>query len=383
MSAFLMRIQQAKDNFKHGDFALAERQLIDCILDSNEIGLFKKMLQGLDAKDLAGEWTEKAFIELCSALEQFAPQMPQITPKTTLMKVDQIGKRYHKSGFTIAPLSFEVHYGQVIGLVGENGNGKTTLLRLLCKDLKPDIGQLHYAAEANSKSVFELRSQLVYIPQRVPRWFGSLMDNLYFTLSCHGITGEFNQLMAELMLARLGLRPFRQHKWTEISSGYRTRFELAKSLLRQPELMLLDEPLSNLDIISQQTILQDLKSLSMSLRRPFGLVLSSQQLYEVEKISDLVIFLKQGQAKYQFKQDSQAQADTNLIIEIEGSFEREALQSCLSHCNIKDIQFNGGVYVLSFETSTQIHDVFKAIADHQLPVQYIRNITHSSRRFFI
>ena len=118
-----MRIQQAKDNFKHGDFALAERQLIDCILDSNEIGLFKKMLQGLDAKDLAGEWTEKAFIELCSALEQFAPQMPQITPKTTLMKVDQIGKRYHKSGFTIAPLSFEVHYGQVIGLVGENGNG--------------------------------------------------------------------------------------------------------------------------------------------------------------------------------------------------------------------------------------------------------------------
>ena len=147
--------------------------------------------------------------------------------------------------------------------------------------------------------------------------------------------------------------------------------------------MLLDEPLSNLDIISQQTILQDLKSLSMSLRRPFGLVLSSQQLYEVEKISDLVIFLKQGQAQYQFKQDSQAQADTNLIIEIEGSFEREALQSCLSHCNIKDIQFNGGVYVLSFETSTQIHDVFKAIADHQLPVQYIRNITHSSRRFFI
>ena len=47
------------------------------------------------------------------------------------MQVKGIGKRYFKSGFTIAPLSFEVHYGQVIGLVGENGNGKTTLARLL------------------------------------------------------------------------------------------------------------------------------------------------------------------------------------------------------------------------------------------------------------
>ena len=382
MNAFLLRIQQAKENFQHGDKSLAERQLIDYVLDSNELQLFKSMLQSLDQKDALGDWNDDLFNTITQALIDFAPQMQAFEPSATLMQVKGIGKRYFKSGFTIAPLSFEVHYGQVIGLVGENGNGKTTLLRLLCKDLKPDTGSLHYAAEARCKSNYELRSQLVYMPQRVPRWFGSLMDNLYFTLSCHGITGEFNALMAELMIARLGLRPFRNHKWTEISSGYRTRFELAKSLLRQPQLMLLDEPLSNLDIISQQTILQDLKSLSMSLRRPFGLVLSSQQLYEVEKISDLVIFLKQGQAQYQSKQQA-ATENTDLMIEIEGPFEREQLQNCMAACQIKDIQFNGGVYVLTFNASTPIYAVYKSIAEHQLPVLYLRNITHSSRRFFI
>jgi ABC-2 type transport system ATP-binding protein len=382
MNAFLLRIQQAKENFQNGDISLAERQLIDSVLDSNDLNLFRSMLQSLDQKDSLGDWNEDLFYKMTQALIDFVPQMKAFEPSATLMQVKGIGKRYSNSGFRIAPLSFDVHYGQVVGLVGENGNGKTTLLRLLCKDLKPDIGSISYAAEARCRSNFELRSQLVYMPQRVPRWFGSLMDNLYFTLSSHGIKGEFNAMMAELMVARLGLRPFRNHKWTEISSGYRTRFELAKSLLRQPQLMLLDEPLSNLDIISQQTILQDLKSLSMSLRRPFGLVLSSQQLYEVEKISDLVIFLKQGEAQYQNKIQEGTESK-DLMIEIEGPFEREQLQLCLANCQLKEMQFNGGVYVLTFDASTPIFDVYKAIAEHQLPVLYFRNITHSSRRFFI
>lgn len=283
----------------------------------------------------------------------------------------------------ISPVDMSLKYGEVIGLVGENGNGKTTLLRLLAKDLSPDKGSISYKAENETKSLFELRSKLIYIPQRIPKWYGSLMENLHFTLSMHGIHGEENILRAELMIARLGLRPYRHLNWNRISSGYRTRFELAKALLRKPELMLLDEPLSNLDIISQQTILQDLKHMSASASRPFGLVLSSQQLYEVEKISDLVIFLKQGSPQYQKKVMEQSQNSEELIFEIETESDRETLLKVFTNCGLTGISFNGGVYILHFDKNSEIKSIFSTIGQHDLPIRYIRNISHSSRRFFI
>lgn len=70
------------------------------------------------------------------------------------------------------------------------------------------------------------------------------------------------------------------------------RFELARMLLRKPKILLIDEPLANLDILAQQTILDDFRNIAGSPYRPIAIVLSSQQLYEVEKTSQQVVFLK-------------------------------------------------------------------------------------------
>jgi ABC-2 type transport system ATP-binding protein len=310
-----LKIQHVKDCFEHGDHSLGLRRLIDCVMDTNDLKIQQCLLDLIDAYESSNEIDPSNLDALIQKLMQY--QYPENTAShASLLEVKDLAKQYQSSQFKISPISFTLKYGEVVGLVGENGNGKTSLLRLLCKDLEQDGGSIKYAAEQNSKSLFELRSRLIYIPQRVPRWYGSLMDNLHFTLSSYGITGEENLMRAELIIARLGLRPFKNHTWNSISSGYRTRFELAKSLLRKPELMLLDEPLSNLDIISQQTILQDLKYMSESTSHPFGLVLSSQQLYEVEKISDLVIFLRQGEAQYQYK-NQDLQEGQELIFEME------------------------------------------------------------------
>jgi hypothetical protein len=68
MNAFLLRIQQAKENFQHGDKSLAERQLIDCVLDSNELQLFKSMLQSLDQKDALGDWNDDFILKVALPL---------------------------------------------------------------------------------------------------------------------------------------------------------------------------------------------------------------------------------------------------------------------------------------------------------------------------
>jgi ABC-2 type transport system ATP-binding protein len=376
-----LKIQHVKDCFEHGDHNLGIRRLIDCVMDTDDLMIQQSLLDILDVYESSNTINQESLDQLIQKLNQYT-----YTDKTgsnlNLLEVQDLGKQYQSSQFKISPLSFTLKYGEVVGLVGENGNGKTSLLRLLCKDLEPDAGSIKYAAEQGCKSLFELRSRLIYIPQRVPRWYGSLMDNLHFTLSSYGIAGEENLMRAELIIARLGLRPFKNHTWNSISSGYRTRFELAKSLLRKPELMLLDEPLSNLDIISQQTILQDLKYMSESTSHPFGLVLSSQQLYEVEKISDLVIFLRQGEAQYQYK-NQDLQEGQELIFEMEIDESRDVITKAFESIGISQIQFNGGVYVIHFKTGSNTNDIFTTISEQKLNVSYLRNITQSSRRFFI
>lgn len=384
MSNFNKHLNEVTTYLNNGDYSLGIRRMIDCVMDTQNITIYAKMVDILEKNptdiDIASSPSTKQLIEDMSKIHLISKDISK-----PLIEVDAIEKKYAKGTFKISPLSFSVKYGEVVGLVGENGNGKTTLLRLLAKDLIQDSGSISYKAEAETKSLFELRSKLIYIPQRVPRWYGSLMDNLYFTLSSHGICNRENKLKAELIIARLGLRPYKNLGWNRISSGYRTRFELAKALLRQPELMLLDEPLSNLDIISQQTILQDLKHMSTSITQPFGIVLSSQQLYEVEKISDLVVFLRHGVAKYQGKVNtSNAETESSqLIFELETETDRDTLFNAFNGIGLESIQYNGGVYVLHFKSETQSNQIYSTIGSNNLPIRYIRNITHSSRRFFI
>ena len=382
MSEFRDRILEVKECFRNGDHSLGKRRLIDSALDTANTTHFKRCLSIIDKHNdadaaIASDPETIAFLDELSQLN--IEKMPTDVP---LMAIKEVSKSYSGSHFKISPVSFDLRYGEVVGLVGENGNGKTTLLRLLARDLKEDQGTLSFKAEKTSKTLYELRTKLIYIPQRVPKWYGSLMDNLHFTLSMHGIYNEENVLRADLIIARLGLRPYKHLDWNRISSGYRTRFELAKALLRQPELMLLDEPLSNLDIISQQTILQDLKHMSGSISRPFGIVLSSQQLYEVEKISDMVIFLKQGVAQYQSNHNESTDTQ-HTIYELETDASRDELLKTFGGCGLETISFNGGVYILHFQASTSSKQIFANISQHDLPVRYIRNITHSSRRFFI
>ena len=134
----------------------------------------------------------------------------------------------------------ELKQGEILGLVGENGNGKTTLLRSLCGELHPTSGTINYQFQYDD--LYDLRTKLVYIPQRTDTWRGSMYENLEFTASCYGYSPEENNLVVDLVITRLGLRKFRKHYWNNLSSGYKMRFELARMLLRKPKILLIDEP---------------------------------------------------------------------------------------------------------------------------------------------
>jgi ABC-2 type transport system ATP-binding protein len=319
-----------------------------------------------------------AFYTEATALLEKVTQLPGglVYHQKPLLHAEDISKTYSKGTFSLQPISLEVSTGDVIGVVGENGNGKTTLLRCLSGQLALNKGHITYNQLQNPDH-YSIKHHLAFIPQRIPRWYGQLKDNLHFSASLSGIWGSQNDLMVSFMLERLNLTQYAHLTWNQISSGYRTRFEIARILLQKPSLLILDEPLANLDIIAQQTVLTDLRYLAKSAYHPMGIMLSSQQLHEVEKIADTVLFIKNGQCLYR---TTGHEVLKKFVLEVETTESRERLLDVLGNAGLQ-IQYNGGYYTIA-STTLSVNEMVSRMVSSGVPLTYFRDITHSTKRFF-
>ena len=382
MDIFKNRITEVTHHIIQNDLSLAYRRLIDLILDLGETSFYEKIIHYSDLfydETIDRESKKDAALKILEALNQTTS--PVYKEEEILITITNIAKSYSNRNFKLHPVTFDLRSREVVGLVGENGNGKTTLLRLIAGELKPTAGIINYQFSAASHFTFDLKSQLVFVPQRIEELYGSLINNLQFTLSCYNYKGRENFLLAQVMLARLGLWQYKDLEWRQLSSGYKMRFEIARTLLRKPKVLLLDEPLANLDIMAQQIILEDLKYLSQSVSYPFGVILSSQQLYEVEKVSTEILFLEQGKLKYQ--SDNGDLAIDYTIIEIDVANNKQELLTTLNTLDIIDLKFNGGAYIAYFSGNVKMNDILSLVGKSDLEVKYIRNISESSRRYFV
>lgn len=383
MNKHQLRVQEALQYFAQKDIGLAFRKLLDCAADTQQMSIYEKAIALTDWKEKHPAEVETLIEKATVLLREIADcKITELPTETAVLVAEEVRKHYALGRFQLGPISLSIKKGQVYGLVGENGNGKTTLLRILARDLSYDSGVVKYYFTERPKNDYDLRTKLIYIPQRTEKWYGSLKDNLKFTLSSYGIPAEENELRTLLMIARLGLWQYQHLDWNALSSGYKMRFELARTLLRQPEILLLDEPLGNLDVLAQQVILEDLKMIANSVNHPIALILSSQQLFEVEKISDKVIFLRNGQ----YTDNAEATATEEampLIVEIDTTNTREELMAVFKAFALEKLNYNGGVYVAYFRPNTEYSAVLEALGKAKIDLTYIRNISASTRRFFV
>lgn len=385
MNSLTTYIDEIKQLLNFENYTLVVKRIIDLTLDTRDCDQYKKTVILLERLDRINPDDKKAITDILGArLAELEEKLEKLSIDLTgkvLISLNGLVKNYNNSAFKLGPISLELKEREIVGLVGENGNGKTTLLRTLCRELKPTGGNITYNFKFDDG--YDLRSKLVYIPQRTKAWKGSLLSNLQFTAAQYGIKGSENDLMTELAIARMGLRKYRNYSWKNLSSGYKMRFELARVLLQKPKILLIDEPLANLDIMAQQTVLDDFRNIARSLFHPMGIILSSQQLYEVEKTSDEVVFLKEGQQRNLVNNKPEEGNKPSLIIEFESEWEQDQLYAILKQLNIDKLYKNGGTYVASFPDSATQVDFLKVMIENNIPIMYFRNISNSTRRFFL
>ena len=140
--------------------------------------------------------------------------------------------------------------GRLYTLTGANGAGKSTLLSILAFLAPPTSGEIFYAGKRVDRdhgSVEEYRRKVTLLHQSPYLFGGSVDDNVAFGLKVRGIRGEEQRRRIDEALGVVGLRGFRDRKARELSGGEAQRVAMARALALKPEVLLLDEPLANID----------------------------------------------------------------------------------------------------------------------------------------
>jgi len=211
-----------------------------------------------------------------------------VTPK--VLSVCDLRKQY---GTTVAVdgISFEVNRNEIVGLLGPNGAGKTTTINMILGVLEPTSGTILVEdldiATKRSEVLERTNFAAVYAP--LP---GNLtvLQNLRF----FGLIYSVEDLSAriETLLEQYDLLAFRNTKCGVLSSGEQTRVSLAKAMLNQPALLLLDEPTASLDPNIAREI--RIKIREYAAAGEVGVLWTSHNMYEVQDVCDRVLFLSQG-----------------------------------------------------------------------------------------
>lgn len=188
-------------------------------------------------------------------------------------------------------VSFEIKKGQVIGLLGANGAGKSTTIQMLAGVTTPTAGTIRYFDQDFSKHRQVCLQRVNYASAyNTLQNHITAIENLRVFAALYGVSKP-KQKIAEL-LDYFGIAQHVKQKYGELSAGERTRVNLVKALLNDPELILMDEPTASLDPDIADKTLSLIEELRSS--RRLSILFTSHNMGEVSRICDQVIFLEKG-----------------------------------------------------------------------------------------
>jgi ABC-2 type transport system ATP-binding protein len=203
---------------------------------------------------------------------------------------DQLTKWYGPR-LAVDRVCLEVEAGEVMGLLGPNGSGKTTILRILTGYLRPSAGTARVAGLDVVNDSLAARARVGYVPEDVPLYgWMSVREFLAFMARLKGLARREAAGAVEAAIERLALGDVRRVLVGKLSRGYRQRVAIAQALLGNPDLLILDEPTNGLD--PRQII--EMRGHIRALAGERTVLVTSHILSEIERVADRVAILLAG-----------------------------------------------------------------------------------------
>ncbi|MGN0739306.1 MAG: LPS export ABC transporter ATP-binding protein [Treponema sp.] len=215
--------------------------------------------------------------------------------ETHTLRVSSLYKSFGKKK-VVKGIDFSMHTGEILGLLGPNGSGKTTTFYMIVGFHKPNQGEVFLDEECVTKLPMYKRAQkgISYLPQE-PSVFKKMTveDNIWSVLETRrDLTKAQKKATLEQLIEEFAITKIRRQKAYTLSGGERRRTEIARSLAIQPKFLMLDEPFAGIDPIAVADIKALIKLLA---RRGIGILITDHNVRDTLEITDRSIIINNGQ----------------------------------------------------------------------------------------
>ena len=205
--------------------------------------------------------------------------------------VDRLEKTLGKNK-VLRAISLEANAGEIFGLLGPNGAGKTTTLRVICTLLAPDSGSVKVLGFDTLSAPEEVRRRVGVVTADIgvyPRL--SARENITYFAQLSGVPdGEVKQRV-DAVIDRLGMESFANQRADSLSSGQKQKVAIGRAIVHDPEVLMFDEPTSNLDVLASREIREFMVE---SRGRGRCVIFSTHVLHDAERLCDRVTILHEG-----------------------------------------------------------------------------------------
>jgi len=207
-----------------------------------------------------------------------------------MIRVESLTRTY--GDFTaVDQVSFDIAQGEIVGLLGHNGAGKTTIMKMMTGFLEPTSGVIKIDGLDLLDNLQEVQQNIGYLPENCPVYPEmSVVDYLDYAASLHGVEQHKRGERIRDVLAKTELTDRAFHIITTLSRGLRQRVGVAQALLHEPKILILDEPTNGLD----PTQIQHMRGLIRTLAEHATIILCTHILQEVQALCDRVIIVRNG-----------------------------------------------------------------------------------------
>jgi sodium transport system ATP-binding protein len=189
-------------------------------------------------------------------------------------------------------ISFDAEAGEIFGLLGPNGAGKTTTLRIICTLLAPDAGTVEVLGFSTRTAPEEVRRRIGVVTADIGVYARlSARENITYFAELSGVLDGDLARKVDGVIDRLDMGSFAKQRAESLSSGQRQKVAIARAIVHDPEVLMFDEPTSNLDVLASKEIREFMVE---SKRRGKCVIFSTHVMHDAERLCDRVTILHHG-----------------------------------------------------------------------------------------
>lgn len=295
---------------------------------------------------------------------------------TTMIEISQLSKAYKKEEI-VSKVNMNIKKGEIYGFLGQNGAGKTTIMKIILNLIKPTNGEIRVKNELIKKGSYKYLKNIGNIIE-TPVFYNKLSAKENLALHAEYIGGQSTSRIQEV-LCIVGLESVGDKLVTEYSLGMRQRLGIARAILTNPEILILDEPINGLDPIG----IKETRELLVKLKKKYKMtiLISSHIVSEIECIADTIGVIDNGKILKEVQlSEIRTYGNSQLILEVDNPIQAQnVLEMELGFVKVERLGNSLCVYDQGVDQSL----VMRALINSDIIIAKIEQRQESLEEYFL